>query len=359
MARVYNFNPGPAAMPQPVLEKARSELLDIAGAGVSVMSISHRSEEFNTIIDAAESGIRTLMEVPEEYSILFLQGSASLQFAMIPMNLRRPGRSADYVDTGRFSQKALKEGTIAGAVNVAWSGKAENYTRIPKPDELKLDSNAEYFHICSNETVSGTRWTRFPETRAPLVADMSSEILSRAVDVSRFGLIYAGAQKNLGPSGLALVIIRKDLAERVPENVPLFLRYSTHIAEGSLYNTPNTWGIYMLRLTCDWMQSNGGVRKAQEINEQKAAMLYSVIDSSDFWRSPVDKESRSITNVVFRLPNEALEAQFLSQANEAGMVGLKGHRSVGGIRASIYNAVGMDAIDALVEFMKGFETKNA
>jgi phosphoserine aminotransferase len=358
VARIYNFNPGPAAMPQSVLERAQSELLDIGGTGISVMNISHRSEEFKEIIDRAESGIRMLMEVPEEYSVLFLQGSASLQFAMIPMNLRRPCRSADYVDTGRFSQKALKEGMVTGAVNVAWSGKEENYTRIPKPNELQLDSNAEYFHICSNETVSGTRWTRFPETRAPLVADMSSEILSRMVNVRRFGVIYAGAQKNLGPSGLALVIIRKDLAERVPENVPMFLRYSTHIAEGSLYNTPNTWGIYMLRLTCDWIRANGGVRKVQEINEQKAAMLYGTIDSSDFWRSPVDKESRSITNIVFRLPSEALEAQFLSQASESGMVGLKGHRSVGGIRASIYNAVSLEAVESLVSFMKEFEKKN-
>jgi phosphoserine aminotransferase len=358
MARVYNFNPGPAAMPQSVLEKAQSELLDMDGTGVSVMNLSHRSEEFKTIIDAAESGIRTLLEVPEEYSILFLQGSASLQFAMIPMNLRRPGRSADYVDTGRFSQKALKEGTVAGPVNVAWSGKSENYTRIPKPEELELDPNAEYLHICSNETVSGTRWARFPETRAPLVADMSSEILSRTVDVSRFGMIYAGAQKNLGPSGLALVIIRRDLAERAPETVPIFLRYSTQIAEGSMYNTPNTWGIYMLRLTCDWLRSSGGVRKIQEINEQKASMLYSVIDSSDFWRSPVDKESRSITNIVFRLTSEALEARFLSEASEADMVGLKGHRSVGGVRASIYNAVSLNAVKTLISFMKEFERKN-
>jgi phosphoserine aminotransferase len=322
------------------------------------MNLSHRSEEFKTIIDAAESGVRTLLEVPEEYSILFLQGSASLQFAMIPMNLRRPGRSADYVDTGRFSQKALKEGTVTGAVNVAWSGKSENYNRIPKPEELKLDPDAEYLHICSNETVSGTRWARFPETRTPLVADMSSEILSRAVDVSRFGMIYAGAQKNLGPSGLALVVIRRDLAERAPETLPIFLRYSTHIAEGSMYNTPNTWGIYMLRLTCDWLQSNGGVQKVQETNERKASMLYGVIDSSDFWRSPVDKDSRSITNVVFRLPSEGLEAKFLSEASEAGMVGLKGHRSVGGVRASIYNAVSMKAVETLIAFMKEFEKKS-
>jgi len=358
MARVYNFNPGPAAMPQSVLERAQSELLDIGGTGVSVMNFSHRSEEFQEIIDAAESGIRTLLEVPEEYSILFLQGSASLQFAMIPMNLRRLGRSADYVDTGRFSQKALKEGTVTGAVNVAWSGREENYTRIPNLSELKLDPDAEYFHICSNETVSGTRWTHFPETRAPLVADMSSEILSRMVDVRRFGMVYAGAQKNLGPSGLALVIIRRDLAERAPETVPIFLRYATHIAEGSLYNTPNTWGIYMLRLTCDWMKANGGVRKVQQVNEQKAAMLYGIIDASGFWRAPVDKQSRSITNIVFRLPSEALEARFLSEAGEAGMVGLKGHRSVGGIRASIYNAVSLDAVRTLVSFMKEFERKN-
>jgi phosphoserine aminotransferase len=358
MARIYNFNAGPAAMPTEVLEHARSELLDMAGSGMSVMEMSHRSKEFEAIIEKAESGIRRLMGVPEDYAILFLPGGASLQFAMVPMNLRRPGKSADYVDTGSWASKAQKEAKVTGAVNVAWSGKGDNYTRIPKAGELMLMPDAEYVHLCSNETIGGIRWKQFPKTIAPLVADMSSEILSRAVDVSRFGLIYAGAQKNLGSSGLAIVIIRKDLADRGIENVPIFLRYSTHMAEGSLYNTPNTWGVYMVKLVCAWTESKGGVQSLEEINEKKAAALYRAIDASDFWRSPVEPESRSIMNVVWRLPSEALEEQFVAQARKAGMVGLKGHRSVGGIRASIYNAVSLEAVDALVSFMKEFERKN-
>ena len=357
MARICNFNAGPAAMPLSVLERAQSELLDLGGSGMSVMEMSHRSKEFQAIIDAAEAGIRRLMGISEEYAVLFLQGGASLQFAMLPMNLRRPGKSADYVDTGSWASKAIKEAKITGAINTAWSGKAENYARTPKANELKLLPDAEYLHICTNETIGGIRWAQFPETSAPIVADMSSEILSRPVDVNKFALIYAGAQKNLGPSGLAIVIIRKDLVDRTPDTVPIFLRYSTHIAEGSMYNTPNTWGIYMIKLTCEWVESQGGVQSIQKINEQKAGKLYEIIDSSDFWHSPVEKESRSIMNVVWRLQSETLEEQFLSQAKKAGFVGLKGHRSVGGIRASIYNAVPMESVDALASFMKEFEQK--
>jgi phosphoserine aminotransferase len=356
--RTHNFNAGPAAIPVEVLEKARSEMLDLAGSGMSVMELSHRSKEFQAIIDGAEAGIRRLMQIPEEYAVLFLQGGASLQFATIPMNLRRPGKSADYVDTGSWASKAIKEAKITGAVNVAWSGKADNYSRIPKPSELKLMPDAEYLHICTNETIGGIRWSQFPEVDVPLVADISSEILSRPIDVSRFAFLYAGAQKNLGPSGLAVVIMRKELSERTPETVPIFLRYSTHLADGSMYNTPNTWGIYMLLRTCEWLESIGGVPAIQKINEKKAATLYDVIDSSGFWRSPVERESRSIMNVVWRLQSEALEDQFVSQAKKAGMVGLKGHRSVGGIRASIYNAVPQQSIDALASFMKEFEKKN-
>jgi len=358
MARIHNFNAGPAAMPLAVLEKAQSELLDLGGFGMSVMEMSHRSREFQEIIDAAEAGLRRLMGIPEEYAVLFLQGGASLQFAMLPMNLRRPGKSADYVDTGGWASKAIKEAKITGAVNVAWSGKADNYTRVPGQDELKLMPDAEYVHICTNETIGGVRWVDFPETSAPLVADMSSEILSRIVDVRRFSLIYAGAQKNLGPSGLAIVILKRELADRAAETVPIFLRYSTHIADGSMYNTPNTWGIYMIKLTCEWIESQGGVAAIQKLNEQKASKIYEVLDSSEFWNAPVEKRSRSIMNVVWRLKNEALEELFLSQAKKAGFVGLKGHRSVGGIRASIYNAVPMESVEALTSFMKDFEKKN-
>ncbi|HUV04998.1 MAG TPA: 3-phosphoserine/phosphohydroxythreonine transaminase [Armatimonadota bacterium] len=358
MARVYNFNAGPAALPLSVLEKAQSELLEFAGSGMSVMEMSHRSKDFAAIVEGAEANVRRLMNVSDDYAVLFLQGGASLQFAMIPLNLRRESKTADYVDTGSWASKAVKEGKIGGSINVAWSGKEENYTRIPKQSELKLTPGGEYIHICSNETIGGIRFSTFPKTEAPLIADMSSEIMSRAIDVNHFGLIYAGAQKNLGPSGLALVIIRKDLMDRCPESVPIFLRYKTHAQEGSLYNTPNTWGIYVVKLVTEWLESLGGIAGMQRINEKKAATLYSAIDSSDFWRSPVEKESRSIMNVVWRLPSEELEEAFVSEAKKAEMVGLKGHRSVGGIRASLYNAVGQDAVDALVAFMQAFETKN-
>jgi len=358
MSRIHNFNAGPAAMPQAVLEKAQSELLELAGSGMSVMEMSHRSKEFQQIIEGAEAGIRHLMGVPEEYVVLFLQGGASLQFAMIPMNLRRPGKSADYVDTGSWASKAVKEAKVAGPTNVAWSGKGENYSRIPKFSELNLKPDAEYVQLCSNETIGGIQWREFPKTSTTLVADMSSEIMSRVIDVKQFGVIYAGTQKNLGPSGLAIVIMRKELAERAPENVPVVLRYSTHASESSLYNTPNTWGVYMIKLICEWLESMGGISSMQKINERKAAALYNAIDSSDFWRSPVEKESRSIMNVVWRLASEALEEQFVSQAKKEGFVGLKGHRSVGGIRASIYNAITPEAVDALVSFMKQFEKKN-
>jgi phosphoserine aminotransferase len=358
MARVTNFNAGPAAIPEAVLEKARSELLEMAGTGMSVMEMSHRSKQFEDVIAQAESGIRRLLGVPDGYAVLFLQGGASLQFAMVPMNLRRPGKSADYVDTGSWASKAISEAKILGPVNVAWSGKKDSYARIPSPDELMLKPDAEYVHVCSNETINGIQWSEFPKTHTPLFADMSSDILSRTIDVQQFALIYAGAQKNIGPSGLAVVILRKDIAERAPENVPVILRYSTHIKERSLYNTPNTWGVYMVKLTCDWLESQGGVGAIQEINERKAAVLYHAIDSSNFWRSPVRKENRSIMNVVWRLPSEALEETFVSQAKREGFVGLKGHRSVGGIRASVYNAITLESVEALVAFMKEFEKKN-
>ena len=358
MTRIHNFNAGPAAMPLEVIEKAQAELSDMAGIGMSVMEISHRSKEFQAIVDGAEAGIRRLMKVPDTYHVLFLQGGASLQFAMVPMNLRRPGKSADYVDTGSWATRAIKEAQVTGAVNVAWSGKGDKYTRIPQPGELKLLPDAEYVHICSNETIGGIRWRQFPKVEVPLIVDMSSDILSRDVDITQFAMVYAGAQKNLGPSGLAVVLLHKDLADRTPENTPIFMRYSTHIADGSLYNTPNTWAIYMLKLTCDWLESQGGVAAIEKINEKKAATLYDVIDSSDFWRCPVEVESRSIMNVVWRLPGEEMEDQFIAQAKKAGMVGLKGHRSVGGIRASIYNAIPQASVEALAAFMKEFEKKN-
>jgi phosphoserine aminotransferase len=358
MARVHNFNAGPAAIPEPVLEKAKSELMEIAGSGMSVMEMSHRSKQFEDIIAKAEAGFRRLLGVPEDYAVLFLQGGASLQFAMLPMNLRRPGKSADYIDTGSWASKAIGEAKILGEVNVAWSGKKENYSRVPDFSELTLNPDAEFVHLCSNETINGIQWPEFPKTTTPLFGDMSSDILSRTVDVRQFGLIYAGAQKNIGPSGMAIVIMRKELAERAPAEVPVILRYSTHIKDNSLYNTPNTWGVYMTLLTCEWLEAQGGVPAIQKINEQKAEAIYSAIDASEFWRSPVKKEHRSKMNVVWRLPSEALEDEFVAQAKKEGLIGLKGHRSVGGIRASIYNVITMEDVNALVAFMAHFEKKN-
>lgn len=358
MSRVHNFNAGPAALPLSVLEKAQAEMIECGSSGMSVMEMSHRSKDFAAIIEAADANVRKLMNVPDDYAVLLLQGGASLQFAMIPMNLRAEGKAADYVDTGSWASKAIKEAKVTGATNVIWSGKEESYMRAPGQSELKLTPGAEYVHICSNETIGGIRFPAFPKTEAPLIADMSSEIMSRVIDVNQFGMIYAGAQKNLGPSGLALVIIKKDLIDCCPESAPIFLRYSTHAKEASLYNTPNTWAIYILRLVTDYLLEIGGISAMQKINEKKAATLYDTLDSSDFWKAPADKASRSIMNVVWRLPSEELEEAFIAESKKAGMIGLKGHRSVGGLRASIYNAVSQNTVDALVAFMKEFEKKN-
>ena len=358
MTRIHNFNAGPAALPLPVLERAQAELLEYNAQGMSIMEMSHRSKAYEAIVNGAIANIRQLMGVPDEYQVLFLQGGASLQFATIPMNLRRPGEVADYVDTGSWASKAIKEAKLQGETKVIWSDKPGNYTRAPRPDELTFTPGAAYVHICSNETIGGVRFAGFPKTEAPLIADMSSEIMSRAIDVSQFGMIYAGAQKNIGPSGLALVIIRKDLIARTPDTVPVFLRYDTHANENSLYNTPNTWGIYFVKLVTDHMLAQGGVPAYQRMNEAKANALYDVLDSSDFWTPHAAKDSRSIMNVTWRLPSEELEARFAAEAKKAGLEGLKGHRSVGGLRASIYNAVTMADVQALIAFMQEFEQQN-
>ncbi len=358
MKRVHNFSAGPAALPLPVLEKAKEELLDFKGEGMSIMEMSHRSKTFFEVIEAAEENVRKLMNISDDYAVLFLQGGASLQFAMIPMNLRGQGKTADYIHTGSWSAKAIKEAKTTGNVNLAWDGKDENYMRIPSPNELNFSSDAAYVHICSNETIGGIRYPTFPQTEVPLIADMSSEIMSRVIDVNQFGLIYAGAQKNLGPSGLALVIIRKDLIDRVSDEVPLFMRYKTHADANSLYNTPNTWAIYLLKLVTDWVQSLGGIAALEQINEEKANLLYRVLDSNDFWKPCANPDCRSTMNVTWRLANEDLEALFISEAAKAGLSGLKGHRSVGGLRASIYNACNKETIEALVSFMEEFVTKH-
>ena len=356
--RIHNFNAGPAALPLPVLERAQAEFLNYAGSGMSVMEMSHRSKPFAAIIDAADANIRTLMGIPDNYTVLFLQGGASLQFAMIPLNLRAEGQVTDYIHTGSWAGKAIKEAKLTGPVNVIWDGKEEQYTRAPRLDELSFTPGAAYVHICSNETIGGIRYPVFPTTEAPLIADMSSEIMSRVIDVQQFGMIYGGAQKNIGPSGLALAIMRNDLVERSPESLNVMLRYTTHAAEKSLYNTANTWAIYLIKLVTEWMLEQGGIPAIQQVNEAKARLLYNLLDSSDFWKPVAQQESRSIMNVAWRLNSEELEKQFISEATKNQMEGLKGHRSVGGIRASIYNAVSLTSVEALVDFMKDFERRN-
>jgi phosphoserine aminotransferase len=322
------------------------------------MELSHRSKAFDAVLKAAEAGVRKILGIPADYEVLFLQGGASLQFALVPLNLLGAGQTADYVHTGAWAEKAIKEAKLVGNVNVAWDGKSEKYMRIPAESELKLTPNAAYVHVTSNETIGGVEYKKFPKTQATLIADMSSDIMSQAIDAKQFGLIYAGAQKNLGPSGVVMVIIRKDLAERAPANLNTMLKYKTHTAEPSLYNTPNTWGIYLIKLVTEWVESLGGLTKLQAINEAKANLLYKTLDSSAYWKPCANKDCRSIMNVTWRLGNEQLEEKFVKEATAAGLQQLKGHRSVGGLRASIYNAVPMAAVEALVSFMKEFEKKN-
>jgi len=358
MARIYNFQAGPAAIPLPVLEKAQAELLDFNQSGMSVMEMSHRGKVFDAVIKAAEANVRRLLGIPDEYAVLFLQGGASLQFAMAPLNLLGPGQVADYVHTGAWASKAIKEAKLVGNANIAWDGKSDGYMRVPAESELRLTKGAAYVHITSNETIGGIQFKTYPRTEAPLVADMSSDILCRPFDVRQFGLFYAGAQKNLGPSGVTLVVVRKDLAAKAPEKLSTMLKYATHIPEPSLYNTPNTWGVYLLKLVTEWVDAIGGLAKLQQINEEKARILYEALDGSSFWKPCAMKDSRSIMNVTWRLPSEALEERFVKESKAAGLDGLKGHRSVGGIRASLYNAVPLEGVQALVQFMREFERKN-
>ncbi|MCD8352216.1 MAG: 3-phosphoserine/phosphohydroxythreonine transaminase [Planctomycetaceae bacterium] len=358
MGRIYNFSSGPAVLPLPVLEKARDQLVDFEGSGMSIMEMSHRGKIFDKIIKEAEANTRELLGIPEDYAILFLPGGASQQFAMVPLNLLTSGTSADYVHTGSWAGKAIKEAQIVGKVNVIWDGKDQNYMVQPDIKALPFTKDAAYVHITSNETIGGMRFSEFPKTDAPLVADMSSDILSRPLDIKQFGIIYAGMQKNLGPSGNALVILRKDLAERCPDTVNYFFRYKTHMPEPSLYNTPNTWAVYVYKLVTEWVKENGGVAAMEKRNIAKAKKVYDVLDASSFWKPCADKNSRSIMNITWRLESEDLEKKFVQEATAAGLDGLKGHRSVGGIRASIYNAFPEDGVTALVNFMKDFEKKN-
>jgi phosphoserine aminotransferase len=357
--RIYNFSAGPAVLPLSVLEEAQRELVSLPGVGMSVMEISHRSKTFDEIIGSAERGLRELLGLPENYHVLFLQGGASLQFSMIPMNFLPKDGSADYIVTGSWGKKAVKEAKREGAVNIAATTADGGFTRVPGQDELKLDPKAAYVHITTNETIEGVEWKREPETgEVPLVADASSDIMSHVIPVEKYALIYAGAQKNMGPSGVTLVIIRDDLLARIPDNLHTMLDYRTHVQNNSLYNTPNTWGIYIINLVCKWLQEKGGLSGMERENEAKAQLIYDAIDATTFYRGHADADSRSIMNITFRLPSEELEKKFANEATAAGLDGLKGHRSVGGIRASIYNAFPREGVQALVSFMREFEKKN-
>jgi len=357
--RVHNFAAGPAVLPVPVLEEIQRDLVSLPGVGMSILEVSHRSAAFEKILAEAEQSIRTLADVPPNYKVLFLQGGASLQFSMVPMNLLGAGATADYIDCGSWADKAIKEAKKVGAVNVAASTRGENYSRLPRQDELKLTPGAAYVHMTSNNTIEGTEYRTLPAVGdAPLVSDTSSDMFSKPIDVTRHGLIYAGAQKNMGPAGVTVVIIRDDLVARSAERksaLPTMLSYAVHAENASLYNTPPAFAVYTLGLVMKWLIAQGGLGAIAKVNERKAAKLYAEIDRSGFYRGTAQKDSRSLMNVTFRLATEDLEKAFIKDSTAAGLDGLKGHRSVGGMRASIYNAFPEDGIDTLVAFMKEFE----
>lgn len=358
--RAYNFNAGPSALPLEVLEKAQKELVDFNNTGMSIMEMSHRSKDYDAVHNEAIERLKKIYSIPENYEVLLLQGGASLQFTMVPMNFLSEGQTASYVLTGSWSEKAIKEVKLFGTAVEAASTKENQYKNIPSLDEIKFNADDAYVHITSNNTIYGTQWKEFPNTGdVPLVADMSSDILSRPVDVSKFGIIYAGAQKNLGPSGVTVVIIRKDLLEKANKNIPTMLKYSTHADSNSLYNTPPTFGIYMLGEVLKWVEAQGGLEAIEKNNEEKAKLIYDVIDNSNgFYKGHAEEGSRSLMNITFRIADEELEKQFLVEAKEAGFVGLNGHRSVGGCRASTYNAVPKAACQALADFMLDFQRKH-
>ncbi|MDQ0162328.1 3-phosphoserine/phosphohydroxythreonine transaminase [Aeribacillus alveayuensis] len=358
MNRAYNFNAGPSALPLAVLEKAQSELLNFNGTGMSVMELSHRSQAYDEVHNKAKQLLKEILRVPDSYDILFLQGGASLQFAMIPMNFLPQEKKAYFVLTGSWSEKALKEASKIGKTDVIASSKEANYTHIPYDFQTENLHDAAYLHITSNNTIFGTQWKKFPKTNIPLIADMSSDILSREINVEQFDLIYAGAQKNLGPSGVTVVIIRKDLLEKTNNYVPTILNYQTHANKNSLYNTPPTFAIYMLSLVLEWVQTEGGLLKIEQRNKEKAEIVYRAIDESEgFYKPHAHQDSRSNMNVTFTLPSKELTQQFLEKAKEQNLIGLNGHRSVGGCRASIYNAVPLEACEKLAQFMADFRKK--
>ncbi|MDQ0215294.1 phosphoserine aminotransferase [Oikeobacillus pervagus] len=359
MERVYNFSAGPSMLPLPVLEKAQKEFVNYAQSGMSVMELSHRSALFTDIIVEAETLLRELMSIPENYKVLFVQGGASTQFSMIPMNLLVNSKKADYVHTGSWSKKAMAEAKKIGDIRIVASSEDKNFSYIPTLQSDMFDPEADYVHITTNNTIEGTKFSSIPDTgRVPLVADMSSNILSEQIDVSQFGLIYAGAQKNIGPAGLTVVIIREDLIGKADANCPTMLNYKTHSDKQSLYNTPPTYGIYIAKLVFEWLKELGGIAAMEKINREKAKILYDFLDESKLFSSPIEKNSRSLMNIPFVAPTEELNAKFIKEAKAVGLETLKGHRSVGGMRASIYNAMPTEGVKALVNFMKEFEKNN-
>ena len=357
--RIFNFSAGPAVLPEEVLREAQENLLSLPGVGMSVLEISHRSKPFDEIIEGCEADLRQLGGIPDSHRVLFLQGGASLQFSMVPMNLLPKDGSADYIVSGVWAQKAVKEAKRVGAVKIAASTEAENFQRVPKQNELTLDPSAAYVHYTTNNTIFGTQFHYRPDPgNVPLIADASSDIFSEPIDVPRFALIYAGAQKNLAPAGLTLVIIRDDMLQRTPSSIPTMLQYPVHAENKSLYNTPPVFAIYVMRLVLRWLLKQGGLATMAKANQRKAGKIYAEIDRTEFYKGHAAADSRSTMNVTFRLPSEELEKKFAKEATAAGLDGLKGHRSVGGIRASIYNAFPEAGVDALVQFMRDFAAKN-
>ncbi|MBW8894980.1 MAG: 3-phosphoserine/phosphohydroxythreonine transaminase [Acidobacteria bacterium] len=357
--RIFNFSAGPAILPVEVLEQAQRDLLSLPGVGMSILEISHRSKPFEDILAGCEADLRTLAGIPDGYRVLFLQGGASLQFSMVAMNLLPAGGSADYIVSGSWSQKAVKEAKRVSAVKIAGTTESGNFTRVPRQNELTLDPKAAYVHYTTNNTIFGTEFQYVPDTGSvPLVADTSSDIFSGPIDVSKYALIYAGAQKNLAPAGVTLVIIRDDMLKRTPSSLPTMLQYGVHVENKSMYNTPPVFAIYVMRLVLAWLLKQGGLAAVGARNARKANKLYAAIDRTEFYRGHAENDSRSRMNVTFRLPSEELEKKFIEDATAAGLDGLKGHRSVGGLRASIYNAFPEEGVDALVQFMSEFERRN-
>ena len=356
--RIYNFSPGPATLPYEVLVQAAKDIVNFNDKGIGLIELSHRSKEFIQVVDECEALLRELLFIPRNYKVLFLQGGASTQFAMVPMNLLGPGKTATYLNTGTWAKKAIKEARLFGNVDVAYTSESTNFNKVPSPTEYTISPEAQYLYFVSNNTIFGTQFQSMPETEKTMVCDMSSDILSRTIDVSRFGLIFAGAQKNMGPAGCTVVIIREDLLDKSPDNIPTMFRYKTHADKGSMFNTPPCFAIYAIGLVLKWLKKTGGLSAIEKINRDKAELLYQTIDKSDFYKGHAQKDSRSLMNVTFNLPTPELEAKFVQEATGVSLDGLKGHRSVGGCRASIYNAFPLEGVKKLVNFMEEFEKKN-